>query len=165
MSNTTRVAVKLSGSELRALAKKIKDKDAEINKIAAKVVEMVLEDGLKFLKTQIPVDTGDLLNSANVRYSPGSLKGQLRVDSNHAIYVEYGTGIVGRNKGHPEADGSWYDKNNHGEKGWVYFDPGYGFVRTQGQVGQQFFYRTKLYMKERMKYWSSTLFKDVWKGM
>ena len=44
------------------------------------------------------------------------------VGSEYAIYVEYGTGIVGARESHPNpmAQGWVYDVNNHGEKGWMY---------------------------------------------
>lgn len=157
--------LKLNSEYLSNLAKDMGKKSKDVRRLLSLVVKNTLEEGLTFLRNEIPVDTGDLLNSAKIVYSDGDLIGQIRVDSDHAIYVEYGTGIVGAGSPHPELNQSDYDKHKHGEIGWVYFDPEYGFVRTKGQIGQQFFYRTKEYMKERMGHWSKQLFKDFWSDL
>lgn len=42
--------------------------------------------------------------------------------SNYAIFVEFGTGVVGEGSSHPKASeyGWVYDVNGHGESGWWY---------------------------------------------
>lgn len=42
---------------------------------------------------------------------------EIRVDSDQAIYVEYGTGIRGQQSPHPKPEYE-YDINGHGNKGW-----------------------------------------------
>ena len=46
--------------------------------------------------------------------------GKVYTNSDVLIYNEYGTGIVGSNNPHPEADSWVYDTNQHGESGWWY---------------------------------------------
>jgi hypothetical protein len=64
-------------------------------------------------------------------------------DAGFAAYVEFGTGIVGAGSPHPEASekGVKYDRNKHGEKGWVYFKND-KFRRTRGQTSKPFMYET-----------------------
>lgn len=156
----------LNGNKLRELAKKFDNKSADIEKRAAEVVKRTIEDGYEYLMSVIPRNTGELAESAKKEYVDGATKGILRVDGEHALFVEYGTGVVGMHSPHPEATqvGYEYDVHEHGYDGWVYLHEEYGFVHTIGQIGQQFFYDTKLYMKDRMEYWTKEIFKDFWKG-
>ena len=52
-------------------------------------------------KKLCPVDTGDLRNSIHTEVSTdgGAVKGKLIANSDHAVYVEMGTGDVGRASG------------------------------------------------------------------
>lgn len=44
------------------------------------------------------------------------------IDNDHAMYVEFGTGIVGKGATHPNwKESGWdYDSKKHGESGWWY---------------------------------------------
>jgi len=66
-------------------------------------------------------------------------------DGGHAIYVEFGTGIVGKDKPHKEANkfGITYDRNEHKEKGWIYPKDN-RFYWTKGQPSKPFMYNAKL---------------------
>lgn len=80
----------------------------------------------------------------------------ITVGSDYAVYVEFGTGIVGSNNPHPHP---WaYDVNNHGEEGWWYpttsDDPnkkkktsadGGLWAWTKGQPSRPFMYETWLW--------------------
>lgn len=82
------------------------------------------------------------------------------VGSDYAVYVEYGTGVVGEGHQHPRAtlDGWVYDVNEHGEEGWWYptttSDPnkkkktskdGGLWAWTKGQASRPFMYETWLW--------------------
>ena len=86
------------------------------------------------------------------------------VTSQHMMYVEFGTGIVGSNDPHPNTsfmDESWeYDINHHGEKGWWYPTTsrdknknkkvganGQLYAFTKGQRSRPFMYNTWLYSR------------------
>mgnify|MGYP001030709329 CR=1 FL=1 len=80
----------------------------------------------------------------------------------YAMYVEFGTGIVGKEgKVHPKSgESGWnYDVNEHGESGWTYptsaDDPnpnkwqdedGMYWAWTRGQQARPFMYETWLYL-------------------
>ena len=66
--------------------------------------------------------------------------------SDHADYVEFGTGIIGEESPHPRPSfGNWvYDINNHGEAGWVYIKNGKRY-HTLGTRARPFMYPAWLY--------------------
>jgi hypothetical protein len=68
----------------------------------------------------------------------------------HAPYVEYGTGIVGKNSPHPDPmeweEFEGYDINDHGYDGWLYYDNKYKLRWTSGQPARPAMYNTKLWI-------------------
>lgn len=61
-----------------------------------------------------------------------------------AIFVEYGTGIVGKNSPHPVP---WeYDINEHGDKGWVYQDED-GWHWTKGMASKPYFWELQKWIR------------------
>lgn len=152
----------IDAGEIMKAASIFKGMQDEVRKRISQAIKNSLEEGLEYMIPKIPVDTGDLRESAHVVFKEGSLEGELVVDSDHAIYVEFGTGIVGKNSPHPEKDSGWYDVNNHGEKGWVIILSSGEYRTTRGQIGKHFFYDTRLYVEERLNYWLDELFKDIW---
>jgi len=94
--------------------------------------------------------TGTLLSS--IKKSP-ILNDTIRIytDLAYAKFVEYGTGIVGAGATHPKAsEAGWvYDKNEHGERGWVYMGSDGEFHWTAGQEGHQFMYRALETLKSK----------------
>ncbi|MEG1804729.1 MAG: hypothetical protein RR248_06025 [Clostridia bacterium] len=77
---------------------------------------------------------------------------QVSADGGFATYVEYGTGIVGENKPHPNASEKnvTYDRNGHGEKGWVYPKGENEFGWTKGQPSRPFMYNTANQLQEEI---------------
>jgi len=74
----------------------------------------------------------------------------LSVNGEYAMYVEFGTGVVGRDSPHPNLnflDQAWqYDSKGHGELGWVYYKDGVKY-HTAGQKAKPFLYPTYLYVR------------------
>lgn len=87
---------------------------------------------------------------------------EVTVGSDHAMFLEFGTGIKGQQSPHPNPNwlSSWnYDINNHGEEGWWYptddSDPNpikrrgggkvYGW--TRGHEARPFMYNTWRYTR------------------
>lgn len=101
---------------------------------------------------------GDSPLMGMISITPIGIKGIKLEVGGHAMYVEYGTGIVGSENPHPHP---WiYDVNNHGEKGWFYptteSDPnpnkhyynGVLYAWTKGQRSRPFMYKTWLWAKQ-----------------
>ena len=101
--------------------------------------------------------------SGTIESYPTEFGLSIRMGSEYFMFVEYGTGIVGRNNPHPDTSKSmWkYDTNEHGETGWWYpssiDDPnptayrnklGEWWAWTKGQAARPFMYETWLWGME-----------------
>lgn len=84
----------------------------------------------------------------------------LYVGCDYAIYVEFGTGIVGSENPHPNPSRWQYDVNQHGDEGWWYktdnpypnqkvikTDDGETLAHTRGQESKPFMYKTWLWAR------------------
>ena len=97
--------------------------------------------------------TGELINSIHTQYG-GSAKGTaifyVVVDSEHAIYVELGTGIVGAKKPYKGklpvmyAQGKTIHHTKNGKYGWFYQDANGDWYFTEGMPSRPFMYETSL---------------------
>lgn len=114
-------------------------------------VEQLTQIGYEYMMTIVKIDGGELADSITLEFDSESNTGRIRVGSDYAIFVEYGTGVVGASSPHPEPAPGWtYDVNAHGEKGWTYFDAKQNRYRwTKGQSASAFVYRTLQYMKSQ----------------
>ena len=69
----------------------------------------------------------------------------IQVEGEEAMFVEYGTGVVGERNPHPDPQsvGQYdsYDSQGHGDAGWYYGTPT-GMQWTKGQPAKPFMYRT-----------------------
>lgn len=93
--------------------------------------------------------TGNLANHIVVwtEYVDGKFKTYIKLDTEYAAYVEFGTGIVGAADDHPRASQRWaYDVNQHGEAGWIYPKDG-EFYWTQGEPAKPIMYETLQLLK------------------
>ncbi len=122
------------------------------NKIDGTFKTEVLEltkKGYEYMISIVRENTGNLKNSISWEYDESGNKGVIKVGSDYGIFVEYGTGIVGANSPHPNAEGWKYDVNNHGEQGWWYYDENQNKYRwTKGQSANAFMYKTAEYLKK-----------------
>lgn len=97
--------------------------------------------------------TGELINSIHTQYG-GSAKGTaifyVVADSEHAIYVELGTGIVGAKKPYKGklpvmyAQGKTIHHTKNGKYGWFYQDANGDWYFTEGMPSRPFMYETSL---------------------
>ena len=110
------------------------------------LVKTLTEYGVEIAKMEVKkldaIYTGELQNSIE-GFFPSSNVGIIRAGATYAVYVEFGTGVVGKGSPHPDPQGYQYDVNNHGYKGWVYYDEDSGtFKWTQGYKSRPFMYNT-----------------------
>lgn len=124
-----------------------------IEKRTEQLVRRLTEDGAEIARVQIAslgaVYTGALLGSIEGFYDPQTRVGIIRANTPYAVYVEYGTGIVGAGSPHPEPEGYVYDVNGHGEAGWTYWNPNdQRFHLTAGMPARPFMYNTREQLRE-----------------
>ena len=122
------------------------------------LVRQLTEDGVRVASVNVQrlgaLDTGELSDSFVGTFDPSSHTGILRTDCWYAVFVEYGTGIVGKGSPHP---GPWvapvvyyknrvyteHDTYKHGDNGWWYISDHDGHRHwTKGQPSRPFFYQT-----------------------
>ena len=116
---------------------------------SADAVRNLTQAGYEYMLTLAPIESGELVESITWEYDEQTNTGRIRVGADYALFVEYGTGIVGAQNPHPEPAPGWtYDVNAHGEKGWTYFDAKQNRYRwTKGEPAHAFVYKTREYMK------------------
>lgn len=121
-----------------------------------KVMEQTAKDTEKYAKKRLlkynAFDSGETYNSIYVLISDDrSFKLHFGGASG---YVEFGTGIVGKLSPHPLQSelGIVYDVNQHGLKGWTYYDERRKkWNRTTGMESRPFIYDSKKYMVKRFR--------------
>ena len=96
---------------------------------------------------RLAYDTGELAGSIHTRgyFSEDLCMGIIYADAYYAVFVEYGTGIVGKTgPQHPFLPAGWeHDHNHHGDAGWVYVSDRDGKPHwTKGQPSKPFMYNT-----------------------
>ena len=123
------------------LAQRLTDLGAEIARI--KIVEM----GAYY--------SGELLSGVSGYFSPTLNTGFVRVTSDHAAFVEFGTGVKGQAS--PHTNGEYLSKaawkyavggkiftTQDGRVGWIYPTDDGGFRFTEGMESRPFMYQTAL---------------------
>lgn len=133
----------------------------ELNRLQENISELpnvVLEaaqSGVDIAKQEMQkkgIPTGGELGDSIIAYMSSSDTATLEADAGHATFVEFGTGIVGAKSPHPEARGRGvgYDRNGHGEAGWVYEKDG-RYYHTKGYRSRPFWYSTGKKLKSLVK--------------
>lgn len=127
------------------------------------VIQKLVDMGVMYAKAQITsmhaIESGELLGSIKGYFHAGKRTGIIYSDCWYAIFVEYGTGIVGRNSPHPDPPASWaYDVNEHGDAGWFYYDRNLRPRWTKGQASGRFLYEAKKYVRNNAPNQYSLLF-------
>lgn len=104
--------------------------------------------------------SGELLSGVDGYFSPMLNAGFVRVTSDHAAFVEFGTGVVGQASPHANgeylsraswgyATGSKIFTTKDGKTGWVYPTDDGGFRFTEGMPSRPFMYETALEIERR----------------
>lgn len=116
--------MKLTPESVDKAIAEIKAYRDHIVEAAQKLGQALVDDGVEIARMKITamdaIETGELLGSIEGFFD--GRRGYIKTDSNHAAYVEYGTGIVGATNSsiEPKPYGWQHDANNHGDLGWIY---------------------------------------------
>lgn len=111
------------------------------------LVKRLGERGYRVMEEEIrsfpmPYSTGKITRHIIVRV--GDTYCTISNDSDHALYIEFGTGIVGAWSPYENNTiGYEYDVNGHGYEGWYYYDKDEKRVRwTRGMPSRPFVHNT-----------------------
>ena len=102
-------------------------------------------------KDLCPVDTGNLCSTIrmDVRAEREEIIGRVFTACEYAMYVEFGTGIIGELSNHPRAKKLGLSYANYP---WTYTpDGGKTFYRTRGYVARPFMYRALKWNEANIK--------------
>lgn len=144
-----RIVIKLSEDSISKAIREVEKCKGELKNKVHLLIEKLTDYGVEVAKAQVrelgAFYTGELEESITGYYSPSTQVGIIKTDVPYAVYVEFGTGVVGKDSSHPVADleGWRYDINNHGEAGWLYFNErDQKWHWTKGMESRPFMYNT-----------------------
>lgn len=143
------------------------------------LAETLAEKGVEIARVRVAdldaIFTGELIQSIHTEYKgsvPNGATFMLVADSDHAIYVEMGTGTIGASSPYPGKIPVVYAQGKHfvtlsrpfgkypaGTYGWFYYKDGQLYF-TQGMPSRPFMYQTSL---ELMRIVEKTA-REVFKG-
>lgn len=152
----TVIRFSLDRKEIDRAIKELKHFKTEFLKKCNQLVQELTEQGVDIAKVEVTqldaVYTGELRNSIEGYFSPTTGVGIIKAGAYYAVYVEFGTGVVGKGSPHPNPDGYQYDVNQHGDEGWVYYDDDSGQFRwTKGFKSRPFMYNTARQLEKECK--------------
>lgn len=140
-----RIKVRLNPESVQKAIDQLTDYKYHIKKVANQLGQALVEDGVFIAKTWIiaydAVETGSLLNSIEGFFDASTGRGFIKANSEHAAFVEYGTGVVGKEAqaSSPDKPSGWeYDVNGHGHDGWYYANGRW----TKGMPPRPFMWQT-----------------------
>ena len=150
------IKMKLTTRSIEKAINEVKAYKRQLSEKAAALIKALVEAGVEIAKAQVrelgAVYTGELEESITGFFDPEAGIGIIRAGAPYAIYVEFGTGIVGKQNPHPAPEGWKYDINEHGEKGWVYFNErDQKWHWTKGMVSRPFMYNTLLELQRQVE--------------
>ena len=114
--------------------------------------------------------SGELLSGVDGYYSPSLNAGFVRVTSDHVAFVEFGTGVVGKNSPHKNgeylskaawqyASGAKIFTTQDGRVGWIYPTDDGGFRFTEGMPSRPFMYETALELQGKFEQMAKEVFR------
>lgn len=107
--------------------------------ILDEIGKAICEFGVETAKAEAPKDTGALRDSIRGSYKDGVVT--ITAGTDHSLFVEFGTGIVGKGTYPEDANVYEYDVHNHGALGWTY-KLGDKYIHTIGHIADPYMYRT-----------------------
>lgn len=140
--------MKLTTRSIEDAIREVKEYKRKLNDRVKALIRELVDKGVEIAKAQVrelgAVYTGELEESITGFFDEETGLGIIRTDCPYAIYVEFGTGVVGERNPHPEPIEGWqYDVNEHGDKGWWYFNErDQKWHWTKGMVSRPFMYNT-----------------------
>ena len=156
----------LSISSIRQLQKDLQRYNDSLVFKARELAERLSEKGVEIARVQIAdldaIFTGELIQSLHSEYKGSTEYGAIFAvvtDSDHAAFVEFGTGIVGQQSPYPYelpegvtweyASGKTIRQLADGRYGWFYPKDGQWYF-TEGMISRPFMYLTSLELQKEV---------------
>ena len=146
----TIIPITLDSQSINKAIRQVEQYKRELRNKVKLLMEQIVKEGADLAKAKVAqmdaIMYGDLIASIEGVYDPATHVGVIFAGSPHAVFVEYGTGIVGANASHPDPVAGWkYDSNNHGEEGWWYWSSqDNNWHWTKGMPSRPFMWETEM---------------------
>ena len=155
----------LSKSSIENAIKQLRAYQNDLTYKCQLLAEKLAENGVEIARVQIAdldaIFTSELLSSIHAEYN-GSTKGggvwSVVAGTDHAMFVEFGTGIVGKQSPYPGelpdgvsweyASGKTIRQLADGRYGWFYKDDEGKWWFTEGMPSRPFMYYTSIQLRE-----------------
>ena len=149
-------SIRLNPKDIGRVIKDIEKYKRELTEKVNLLIGELTDYGVQVAKAQVRElgawYTGELESSIEGYFSPSVGVGIIKAGAPYAVYVEFGTGIVGKSQPHPSPDDWRYDINEHGESGWWYFNDYTGRTQwTKGMPSRPFMFNTARKLEEDCK--------------
>ena len=154
------IKIRLSVDSIQNAIKELRAYKKELQRKTNLLVARLAEEGCEYAKAYIiktdAIYSGELLSGLS--FNTGHNYAVIEANSEHAIFVEFGTGPKGEAKQHPNntidyqynvgPTINWYNVNGKMRYGWFYPDKMTGTVRfTEGMPSRPFMYETSNYLR------------------
>ena len=157
----------LSISGIRQLQKDIEKYQNSIEYKAKLLAENLADMGVEIARVKISsldaIFTGELIQSVHTEYKSSIRGGAIFcvvADSEHAVFVEFGTGVVGQKNPYPYpfpkgvsweyASGKTIRQLSDGRYGWFYKGDNGQWYFTEGMESRPFMYETSLELEKKV---------------
>ncbi len=160
-------------NSVRKAIKELKRYKKDVENKTRLLVQRLTDEGANIARVKIvnmgAYYSGELLSGVNGYYSPSLNAGFVKVTSDHAAFVEFGTGVVGQNNPHNNgeylakasweyASGTKIFTTQSGKVGWIYPTDDGGFRFTEGMESRPFMYETALELKSKCEQMAKEVF-------
>lgn len=149
----TKIKMRLTSRSIEEAIREVKQYKQQLDERVKALIRALVDKGVEIAKAQVrelnAVYTGQLEESITGFFDEETGIGIIRTDCPYAVYVEFGTGVVGQRNPHPEPIEGWeYDVNEHGDAGWWYFNErDQKWHWTKGMKSRPFMYNTLQILK------------------
>lgn len=168
-SGKRKIRMTLDTRSIDAAIAEVKGRKRYTETRIAKICNVLCDRAVEICKANLLAEgaykEGDLYRSikADAICENGRFRIFLKADSRHAAYVEFGSGIVGRQNKHPQVGekraerykkGGWYTqadgKDMEAEYGWepIFGKDGSVYYFTLGQPAKPFMYNTMVQLRK-----------------
>lgn len=163
-----------SASSVQSAIDKLDDYKNSLSTKTARLVKALTDYGynacIRNVLSLDIYDSGKLLSSIRTEIKDNGFTGMIVVDCDYAVFVEFGTGIVGKSNsyigkamnevGYSYGGGSSYIVTADGRIGWYYPTDDGEYRFTEGMPSRPFMYRTGLEISNAMTSIAKGIFND-----
>lgn len=154
--------ISLNTNDIKKTVRDLRHIKKSIDSDVPKVIQTLLDEAVNYCKDLTPIsENGGAHLRDNVYWIKTGRGYRIVQEGENALYVEFGTGVVGTSSPHPSTGkiGWAYGVGKHifttkdGKRGWFYPVNGEGkeIEFTEGQVANMQMYKTGLWLQARLK--------------